>query len=102
MGFKPKKLSEKDFQDQIIQLARMCGWTLIYHTKDSRDSPEGFPDLVMIKRDVLLVAELKVGNNKPSAAQQKWIDGFCYVGALAYVWYPTDSNWKEIQRVLGA
>jgi hypothetical protein len=103
MGFKPaKKLGEKEFQAQVLQLAALCGWRLVYHTFDSKRSQEGFPDLVLIKGNVLLVAELKVGDNEPTAAQQAWLDGFGRVGALVYVWRPTDAHWKEIQRVLGA
>ena len=101
MGFKAKKQTEAEFMAQIVQLARMLGW-MVYHTHTSKDSPEGFPDLIMVKGNVQIAAELKVGDNQPTAAQQKWLDALGRAGALVYVWRPIESHWKEIQKVLGA
>ncbi len=41
-------ISEKAFQNKVIDLARLNGWPLIYHTYDSRFSEEGFLDLVFV------------------------------------------------------
>jgi len=58
----------------------------------------GFPDLVLLRRDRLLVAELKVGQGKLSREQSSWINGFRAAGILACVWRP--DNWDEIEETL--
>lgn len=92
------RLSEKQFQSQVVEFARLHGW-LVYHTYDSRRSTPGFPDLVMIRDIVLLVAELKVGTNTPTAEQHRWLSAYSRAGALAYVWRP--ENWSDIESILG-
>lgn len=42
--------SEKDWQAWVEDAARMNGW-LPYHTRDSRKSAEGFPDLVLLRAE---------------------------------------------------
>ena len=41
-------ISEEQFQQQVIDLATLRGWRC-YHTRDSRRSAEGFPDLVLAR-----------------------------------------------------
>ncbi len=89
-------MSEKEFQSQVIQLARLRGW-LCYHTRDSRKSAKGFPDLVLV-RDRLLFAELKTDSGKVTAEQQYWLDAINEAGGTACIWRPTD--WKAIEREL--
>lgn len=93
-----KKLTEKQFQDQVIQLAKLFGW-LVYHTYDSRRSVAGFPDLILLRRGEMIVAELKVGKNKPSTDQNRWLNEFGLVSeANVFVWYP--EHWDLIQARL--
>ena len=92
------KITEKEFMSQVIQLARLCGWK-VYHTHDSRRSVAGFPDLVLLRQGVLIVAELKVGKNQPTAEQAEWLRSFHAVGGRVFVWYP--EHWTEIERELG-
>ena len=82
-------LSEKEWQAQLIELARQTGWTRIYHTHDSRRSAHGFPDLVLV-RDRCVFAELKSESGKLSAAQQDWLDALAAAGAEVYCWRPSD------------
>lgn len=65
-------MSEKDFQQQILDLARVYRWRS-YHTHDSRHSAAGFPDLVLVRGPELLFAELKTETGKVSDAQADWI-----------------------------
>ena len=82
----------------VIQAAEILGWRY-YHTHNSKRSPSGFPDLVLVRRGRIIFAELKVGSNVPTPAQQEWIEDLdeCE-GVDVYVWTPDD--WPEIKRAL--
>ena len=41
-------MTEAQFQEAVVQLARLTGW-LVYHTFDSRRSQAGYPDLTLLK-----------------------------------------------------
>ena len=83
----PPRLTEKRFQQQVLELARLCGWAA-YHTHDSRRSSAGFPDLVLTRRPRVIFAELKSDRGAPSPAQRAWIDELRACGQEAYIWRP--------------
>jgi hypothetical protein len=85
-------LTEDQFQSQVIQLAKLHGYELIYHTHDSRRSQPGFLDLVLIstRRKLALFRELKTETGKVSKDQLAWITGMQLVGLNAGVWRPSD------------
>jgi hypothetical protein len=89
-------LSEKQFQAEVLALARRHGWKC-YHAHDSRKSAAGFPDLVLV-RDRVIVAELKVGDNRLSADQVVWLEAFAAAGVEVHEWYPRD--WPAIAATL--
>lgn len=101
------KVSERDFQLAVMQLAKFQGW-LTYHTFNSRHSEPGFPDLVMVRDGQLIFAELKVGKNKPTEAQKMWGDALRAVenrtdeGLAKIVEYHlwTLDDWPKIERTL--
>ena len=76
--------SEAFFQSEVIRLAKALGW-VYYHTHDSRRSPAGFPDLVLMHRGQgrVIYRELKT-------AQRDWLDGLVLCGVDAAVWRPSD------------
>jgi hypothetical protein len=90
-------VSEKQFQAAVVKEAKRLGWR-VYHTYDSRKSEAGFVDLVLLRGPRKMVAELKVGSNKPSAAQLNWLEWFADAGVESHVWYPTD--WPKIMERL--
>jgi hypothetical protein len=103
-------ITEKEFTSQVIQLARLFGWRVSHfrpaqtrhgwRTAVSGDGA-GFPDLVMVRGGRMIVAELKVGRNKATAEQNRWLDAFRAVpGCRVYLWFPCD--WPMIERVLMA
>lgn len=53
--------SEAELQRMVTRLADTLGWTLQYHTHDSRRSQAGFPDLVLVHpgQGRIVYAELK-------------------------------------------
>lgn len=86
------KLTEEQFQQQVIDLAKLHGYTLIYHTRDSRRSQPGFPDLVLVSehRGRALFRELKTETGRVSPAQFSWISGMLLAKLNVGVWRPSD------------
>ncbi len=91
------QLTEKQFQAQVIELARYCGW-LLYHTYDSRRSTPGFPDLVLARDNRIIFAELKTEKGRISAAQKEWAEKLTKTPAEYYLWRPSD--WESIEKIL--
>ena len=95
---RPIPYTEKEFLQTVRELAQLYGW-LCYHTWNSQHSPAGFPDLVLVRPPRVVFAELKVGRNRPTPAQQQWLNmlGAC-PQVEAYLWTPND--WPQIEQVL--
>ncbi|WP_313813002.1 VRR-NUC domain-containing protein [Glutamicibacter sp.] len=94
--------SESDFQTHVLHLAKTYGYTLTYHTADSRRSNPGFPDLVLVhgKTGKLLFIELKTQVGRVSVHQESWINGLRIGGHVAEVWRPIDYVSGRIAKVL--
>jgi hypothetical protein len=71
---------EADLQYVIRQAANLHKWHC-YHTYDSRRSEPGFPDLVIAGYGQLIIWELKRQSEKPTEAQQEWLDTLAAVTA---------------------
>ena len=101
-------MNEKQFQAQVIQIARMNGWRIFHPQKmQARDGSwrtalsgdRGWPDLVLAHRDRgLVVVELKTDNGRLSDDQKAWLYHLA-PWAECYVWRPTDLD--DIARRLG-
>lgn len=90
--------SEDQFQEAVEALAKKTAW-LLYHTRISKKSKEGFPDVVALRAGRQIIAELKMPGEKPSADQLRWLDEWRLVPAAeVFVWYPVD--WPDIERIL--
>ncbi len=90
--------TEKDFQAQVLEVAKLNGW-LIYHTYDSRRSSPGFPDLVLVKPPLVVFAEIKSDAGKVTPAQDGWLGALSGCSEkITGVWRPSD--WDEIVDVL--
>ena len=89
---------ERDFQAQIIDLAHLQGWR-IYHTRDSRRSEPGFPDLVLVRGRCCIFAEVKTESGKVTSEQREWLDALSGVHEHStIIWRPGD--WPDIERTL--
>ncbi len=94
--------NEEAFQQWVINAAVQLGWNreLIYHTRDSRKSTKGFPDLCMVqatlgKKSRLLFAELKMPEGKMTHAQSNWqmvLRSLELPEVEVYVWRPADMD----------
>lgn len=91
--------TEKSFQEQVIEFARLSGW-IAYHTFDSRRSEPGFPDLVLARVGEFqpLFVELKSEKGRLSEAQVKWRETLMLGGGGYRLWRPSD--WEEIEETL--
>jgi VRR-NUC domain-containing protein len=94
---------EKRFMAQILQVARPAGW-IAYHTFDSRRSPEGFPDVILVRpepgRGPVYAWELKTARGKLSMAQHMWINALDGKTISAAVVRPAD--FADLVRLLQA
>jgi hypothetical protein len=100
MAIKLKPISEDEFTDQVIAVFQLRRWKVVHfdraRKKDGswrtplRGDP-GSPDITAAKNGQVLMAELKVGKNKPSQCQSEWLH---HCGAHGFLWYPKD--WDEI------
>jgi hypothetical protein len=71
-------ITESEFLDQVLQYAKLRGWRSAHFrpakTIDGWRTPvsgdgKGFPDLLLVRGDRVIVAELKVGKNKLTLEQ---------------------------------
>ena len=102
------KITEDEFLRQVLQLAKLRGWRTAHFrpamTKKGRwvtavsGDGKGFPDLILVRRDSILVVELKVPPNKLTAEQQEWMDAFERTGIMVLCWTPND--WPLIEWTL--
>ena len=91
-------IREKDFLEQVRELARYEGW-LSYHTYRSTRSEPGFPDLVLVRPPRLIFAELKTEKGRVTPAQWLWLDVLGRSNEVeAYLWRPSD--WDRIVKTL--
>lgn len=94
-----KSIPEEALQEQVRQMAVTLGW-LYYHTHNSRHSPAGFPDCVLLKEERLVFAELKRWDKFPTQPQVIWLDALGKVSQEVYVWRPQDLLDGTIERIL--
>lgn len=96
-----KAMSERQLQDQIIELAERMGWKH-YHVYDSRRSVAGFPDLVLVhpKQRRVVWRELKSETGTTTPEQKVWISTLLLVGEDVDVWRPRDWVSGRIEREL--
>lgn len=89
----PAALPEARFMADVLALAKMYGW-MAYHTYDSRKSAKGFPDLVLVRDEVLWI-ELKSKDGKVTMEQQQWLKALEHAGQRCYVWRPSERDQVE-------
>lgn len=99
---------EHGFQTCVIDVAHLAGWRVAHfragRTADGWRTPvtadgAGWPDLVCVRGDRIIFAELKSDTGKLSARQRQWLDVLQLIpGCEVYVWRPGD--WAELVQVL--
>jgi hypothetical protein len=104
--------SEESFTKQILQLAKIRGWRSL-HIRPARTDKgwrtpvagdgAGFFDLLLVRRGVIIFAELKIKGGRLSPDQWKWFYALDQVGTKTenvkvFIWSPRD--WDSIERIL--
>ena len=62
----PPAMTEGELEALVEQAFRLGGW-LVFHTRDSRRSEPGFPDIVAVKAPWVVFSELKASGEKVKA-----------------------------------
>lgn len=97
-----RSITENEWQSTVMNLATLLGWRS-YHAPENRpvvgrngsryvqNVRAGFPDLVLVRDDRLIFAELKRETGKLGPGQQEWLDAVRRVpGVESYLWRPSD------------
>lgn len=93
--------SEEQWRRQVREIAIRYGWTLQYHTADSRRSDPGWPDEVIghpVQQRTLFV-EFKTDTGRIRPAQRVWLAHLADSGLEVALWRPCDL--PTVLRVLG-
>lgn len=103
---------EKSFHRQVVELARYMGFT-VWHDQATnaprvcwsckapargQRNASGLPDLLLVREDRILWAELKAQDGTTTPEQREWIARLRAAGQQVYVWSPAD--WPVIEKVL--
>jgi hypothetical protein len=103
-----RDMAEEDLLRHVKSCAAAFGW-LVYHTRDSRRSDAGFPDLVLLRPPRVIFAELKTERGRVTHDQALWLAKFedlrrtrgaPGVSCEVYVWRPSAWLRGEIEGVL--
>jgi hypothetical protein len=95
----PAGLGETPFQATVIDYAKLRGW-FVCHQRPARTATgwrtavqghEGFPDLVLARNGVVILAELKGARGHPTPQQAAW---GVHIGEQYRLWRPMD--WPQI------
>ncbi len=103
----PGLVSEEGFQRTVIEMAHAFHWRIAHfrpamtawgwRTAVSADGA-GFPDLVLVRENRIIFAELKSETGQLTPAQEKWLGALKATGVETYVWYPRDFD--QIEEIL--
>lgn len=109
-------MTEAEFQDALVDLARLYGWRVAHFAAartahgwrtPARYDAKGFPDLVLVHpvRRLIIFAEIKGRDGKTTTDQDGWLAALamaskCTTDVRVAVWRPQDAS--DIARTLTA
>ena len=102
-------MTEQDFQSAVLDLAHVYGWKRA-HFRAARTEHggwrtpvegdgAGFPDLLLLRDDRLIVAELKSETGKATAVQTMWLTAFAQAGAEVHLWRPSQLQTEVLETL---
>lgn len=101
------RLTERAWQRQVIDYARLRGWLLYHHRPALRPSGNwstaltgapGMPDLILARGQRLVFAELKTQTGRVSDSQKTWLAALEQCPVEVYLWRPSD--WETVRAIL--
>jgi hypothetical protein len=95
-------MTEAALENSVRRILADLPSVLWYHTRDSRGSNAGFPDLVCAGPRGVLYRELKREGKRPTIAQEAWLSALRGAGQDAGVWQPSSLLSGTIARELSA
>lgn len=104
-----RQTPENDFMRQVMELAKLHDWKVAHFGSSVRvvgknrvfvgdKDAAGFPDLIMVRGQRIIFAELKAPKGRLSETQVGWMLALQRAHDEAYVWRPDD--WEEINHIL--
>jgi hypothetical protein len=94
-----RTMGEGVLLSRVRQVAQLRQW-LGYHTHRSDRSDAGFPDLVLVRDERVIYAELKTERGRVTPEQRRWLDTLAGAGVEVYLWRPAHYLGGHIDRVL--
>lgn len=95
-----RAMTEKQWQATVMDAAARCGWRTAHFRRAQNARGDwrtpvagdgaGWPDLVMLRGDRVIVAELKTATGRVEPDQRAWLDAWRAAGAEVHVWRPGD------------
>ena len=92
-------MAEADLLTGVLDLARLLLWRTI-HVRPARTAHgwrtavqgdgTGWPDVVALRADRVVVAELKADRGRLTAEQTAWLAAWTVAGAEVHIWRPAD------------
>ena len=100
---------EEALQSKVLALAKLYGWQRHHQRAGYQPGTQrwisaisgepGYPDLVLVRGNRLIFAELKSDKGRLSPGQKEWIALLQGIPSIeVYVWRPKD--WDEIEATL--
>ncbi|GAA1337225.1 VRR-NUC domain-containing protein [Arthrobacter roseus] len=93
-----RAITERRFQSTVQNLMTAYKWKW-FHAPDNRPVngriqgvKAGFPDLIAVRGQRVIVAELKTETGRVSEDQKEWLFLFDHAGITSYVWRPRDTE----------
>lgn len=94
---------EKAFTLQVIEIARYHGWRIVHFDTAQGYRGEfrtpylgdgrGFPDIVAVRKERVVWAELKTATGRLTDQQKEWLDDLLAANQEVYLWRPSDLDW---------
>lgn len=108
MKLRALAMTEAEWQQQVVDLARLSGWRVNHHRPTpagrgrtrytTATTVTGWPDLTLWRPGALLFRELKTDTGRLTTEQRQVLAELDAAGADVGVWRPAD--WPEIEATL--
>ena len=95
-------MTENTLLSAVLSLAELFGWRTLHirpaMTEHGWRSPvqgdgKGFPDVLAIRGDRILAAELKSDQGRLTDEQRAWLDVLAQAGVETHLWRP--EHWQD-------